>query len=192
MKLREIPYKRKNGIEIPKTGPSERVGESLMSALAELWVICGISHPSPSRFWPCPQTYQELQTSDSETKSPSGLNEAQLLWSGCDFTAQFLSIRSSASLSGPWFIFMVSTKTTTLGLFNPEALFTVFHSELSTFPAISKLWMTSQHGHIPLSEPSYHLDPQILSPVCVLRSLVAHEAYCSLIFRPTLLGPLDS
>lgn len=125
MKLREIPYKRKNGIEIPKTGPSERVGESLMSALAELWVICGISHPSPSRFWPCPQTYQELQTSDSETKSPSGLNEAQLLWSGCDFTAQFLSIRSSASLSGPWFIFMVSTKTTTLGLFNPEALFSL-------------------------------------------------------------------
>ena len=68
----------------------------------------------------------------------------------------------------------------------------VFHSEFSTFPAISKLQMTPEHGHIPLSEPPYHLDPQTPSPVCVLRSLVAHEACCSLIFRPILLGPLDS
>ena len=50
----------KNGIEIPKIGPSERVAWSLMFVLAELLVICGLSPPSPSRFCPCPQTYQEL------------------------------------------------------------------------------------------------------------------------------------
>ena len=157
-----MPYKMKNGIEIPKIGPSEIVGWSLVSVLAELLGISGISHPSPSRSWPCPQIPGTPNRWFRDKKSlwfQWGTAALIWVWFHCPvFVHQRLCflVRPLIHIHG-------TNQDNHTCLFNPEALFIVFHSEFSTFLVISKLWMTQQHGHFPLSEPSYHLDPQILA-----------------------------
>lgn len=118
--------------------------------------------------------------------------EARLSRAGFGLTAQFLCIWGSASLAGPGLTSTVPTKAAIFALFNPKHWSQPFIlNSPPSLPSQNSGRVHSMASFLCLSL-LHNLDPQIPSPACIFRSLVAPFACCGLIFRLTLLHPLDS